>query len=237
MSTSRASVSARKSRVAAIARSMFAERGYDATTMRDLGDACGLLPGSLYAHFRNKADLARYIVMEFFDDLLPQQEAVYNADGSGAERFALMIDHVYAVCERHHEAVRMLHYDWNVLSKLDEFADVRAATDRALDLWRDTAAEGIKDGSIDPDLDPEHLMRIANSVVVRMMDPTSFGIREQPTSALSAVEHIKRCLLMGIVTKAGARKVQRHIQRLSPPAPERQPRAKRGARGARRVSR
>jgi AcrR family transcriptional regulator len=214
MSSPRASTSARKSEVVAIARSMFADRGYAATTMRDLGDATGLLPGSLYAHFRNKADLASLIVMDFFNDLLPAQQEAFDSPGCGAERFALMIDNVYAVCERHHEAVRMLHYDWNVLSRLDEMADARRATDRTLDMWRDTAAEGIKDGSIDSDLEPEYLMRIVTSIVLQIMDPASYGIRKPPSSALSAPEHVKRCLLAGIVTKVGAKSVRRHIQRL-----------------------
>lgn len=214
MSPPRAKASARKKKVAETARSMFAERGYGATTMRDLGEACGLLPGSLYAHFRNKADLAAFIIMEFFDDLLVEQQKAFDAEGSGAERFALMIDAVFAVCQRHHESVRMLHYDWNVLSKLDELADAREATDRTLDMWRDTAAEGIEDGSIDPDLEPEYLMRIATSIVLQIMDPASYGIRKPPSSALTAAEHVKRCVLVGIVTKTGARKVKRHVRRL-----------------------
>jgi AcrR family transcriptional regulator len=205
-------MSIRKAEVARIASSMFAERGYIATTMRDLGDACGLLPGSLYAHFRSKADLARYLILAFFDDLLAEQQEAFDSPGTGAERFALMIDKVCAVCERHHEAVHTLHYDWNALSGLDELADALVATDRTLDMWRDTAAAGVRDGSIDPNLDPEYLMRIVTSVVHQIMDPDSYGIRKPPKSTLPAAEHVKRCLLLGMTTPAGARKVKRLVQ-------------------------
>ena len=33
---------------------IFSERGYNATTMRDIAKAVGILPGSLYAHIESK---------------------------------------------------------------------------------------------------------------------------------------------------------------------------------------
>lgn len=36
---------------------LFAEKGYSATSMRDIAMACGMLPGSLYYHFAAKEDL------------------------------------------------------------------------------------------------------------------------------------------------------------------------------------
>lgn len=36
---------------------LFAEKGYSATSMRDIAEACGMLPGSLYYHFAAKEDL------------------------------------------------------------------------------------------------------------------------------------------------------------------------------------
>ena len=36
---------------------LFAEKGYVATSMRDIAQDCGMLPGSLYYHFAAKEDL------------------------------------------------------------------------------------------------------------------------------------------------------------------------------------
>ena len=36
---------------------LFAEKGYSATSMRDIAMACGMLPGSLYYHFAAKEEL------------------------------------------------------------------------------------------------------------------------------------------------------------------------------------
>src|ERR671922_743338 len=46
------------------AATMFAERGYEHTSMRGLGDELGLTSGAVYVHFRNKADLLAATVAE-----------------------------------------------------------------------------------------------------------------------------------------------------------------------------
>ena len=43
---------------------LFAERGVDAVSVRDLAAACGMAPPNLYAHFRSKDDL----IAELFHD-------------------------------------------------------------------------------------------------------------------------------------------------------------------------
>lgn len=204
-------MSSRKNEILALARTLFADRGYSATSMRDLAEASGVLPGSLYAHFRSKADLAHQIVMEFFTELLPQQQEVYDAKGSGAERLVRMIDVVFAICDTHHEAVRLLHYDWKTLSQMEELEDMRQATDRTLELWRDTVFEGVQDGSIDPDIDPEYMVRIIASALNGILDKSRFLMRPSPSSPLGGGEHLKRCLVVGITTASGADDVRQAV--------------------------
>ena len=44
----------RREELLAIAASLFAERGFKNTTVRDIADAAGILSGSLYHHFDSK---------------------------------------------------------------------------------------------------------------------------------------------------------------------------------------
>jgi len=201
----------RKTEILAVTRTLFADRGYSSTSMRDLAEACGVLPGSLYAHFRSKADLAHQIVMEFFTELLPHQQAVYDGDGSGAARFVEMIDVVFAICATHHEAVRLLHHDWKTLSAMDELEDMRLATDRTFDLWRDTVLEGVQDGSIDADIDPEFMVRLVASALNGILDQSRFLMRPALTSPLGGAEHLKRCLVLGITTPTGTKHVRKAV--------------------------
>ncbi|HZH26463.1 MAG TPA: TetR/AcrR family transcriptional regulator [Azospirillaceae bacterium] len=47
----------RREQLMAIAAQLFAARGYEATSMRDIAQAVGMLPGSVYYHFPSKEEL------------------------------------------------------------------------------------------------------------------------------------------------------------------------------------
>ena len=54
MSTTREGGSGRRADVVQLAGELFAEKGYRATTVREIADAAGILSGSLYPHFDSK---------------------------------------------------------------------------------------------------------------------------------------------------------------------------------------
>jgi AcrR family transcriptional regulator len=69
MSTGKtAKARATRRRLLDAATKMFAERGYEHTSMRGLGDELGLTSGVVYVHFRNKADLLAATVAEAIAD-------------------------------------------------------------------------------------------------------------------------------------------------------------------------
>lgn len=222
-------VTTRKNEILALARSLFAERGYTAASMRDLAELCGVLPGSLYAHFRSKSDLVHQIVMGFFTEVIPAQQRLSDGPGSGVERFADMIDTVFEICARHHEAVRILHYDWKELSALPDLEDMKTATDETLDLWHDVVAAGVRDGSIAPDIDAEYMVRLVSSAIVVMLDQSRFQMRPSPTSAMLAAGHLKR-LLLGAATPSGAEALAKRL--VAPEADRKVPAARPSARKA-----
>ncbi|QXC59540.1 TetR/AcrR family transcriptional regulator [Aquihabitans sp. G128] len=200
----------RRDEILEVAKVHIAERGYANSSMRDLAEAAGLLAGSLYSHFKSKAELVRDIVIHFYDELLPAQEAVIAAGGTGADQFAAMLRAVHAVCSRHREELTILHYDWHTLSQLDELADVHAQSLRTLDLWKAVIQTGQADGSIRASVDAESLVRIATSSIHALIDTVRYTTHPLPAerSAESAAL-LQEVLLTGITTtstKAAARK-------------------------------
>lgn len=76
----------------------FGERGYDATSVRDIGDAAGLLPGSIYHHFSSKEDLYVEVHKEGFRQLIDTVEAAIAAQTDPWRRLEL-------ACETHIQAL------------------------------------------------------------------------------------------------------------------------------------
>src|SRR5437660_2046296 len=61
--------SERRAELLALAATLFAERGFVATTVRDIADAAGILSGSLYHHFDSKDSMVDEILRGFLDEL------------------------------------------------------------------------------------------------------------------------------------------------------------------------
>ena len=112
----------------------------------------GCWPGASTGHFRSKAEIVRDIVIRFYDELIPAQEAVLKGEGTGARAgYREMVGAVHTDRRRHREELTILHYDWHTLSGLDTLSDVHAQSLRTLDLWKEVIDEGKADGSIRPD--------------------------------------------------------------------------------------
>ncbi|MFG1924472.1 TetR/AcrR family transcriptional regulator [Cryptosporangium sp. NPDC048952] len=60
---------ARRSEILQIASRLFAASGYARTSLKDVADACGILPGSLYHHFDSKQAIATELLERYHDEL------------------------------------------------------------------------------------------------------------------------------------------------------------------------
>jgi AcrR family transcriptional regulator len=72
--------------------SLFAERGYRATTMADIGAAVGIRGPSLYRHVRSKQDLLVEIMTDTMTELLALQTAARAAGGGPAQQLRRMVE-------------------------------------------------------------------------------------------------------------------------------------------------
>ncbi|SHM64464.1 transcriptional regulator, TetR family [Cryptosporangium aurantiacum] len=60
---------ARRSEILQIASGLFAASGYTRTSLKDVADACGILPGSLYHHFDSKQAIATELLERYYTEL------------------------------------------------------------------------------------------------------------------------------------------------------------------------
>ena len=70
------------------ARALFAERGYDAATIRDIAKGAGMSTGAVFANFQDKAELFECVFAEEMAGLLQDIQTAAGHEGRVAERLA-----------------------------------------------------------------------------------------------------------------------------------------------------
>jgi AcrR family transcriptional regulator len=74
---------------------LIAQKGYEATSMRDLSTATGQSLAGLYHYFSSKEDLLFQLQQRTFESLLAQQEKIAALPGTPEERFTrLLVGHL-----------------------------------------------------------------------------------------------------------------------------------------------
>ena len=63
------------------AAALFAEKGYQSTTLQDIIDATGLSKGAVYHHFRSKEEIARKVGDRMGDEMWEPLRRIRDAEG------------------------------------------------------------------------------------------------------------------------------------------------------------
>lgn len=80
---------------------LFKEKGFHATSMRDIADAVGMQKGSLYYHIASKEELLFRISHDAINAVIARLEAIAEAPLSPTEKLRQAIEnHVLTLCER-----------------------------------------------------------------------------------------------------------------------------------------
>ena len=80
---------------------LFAGRGYSATSMRDIAEAAGMLPGSLYYHFAAKEELLAAVYEAGVREIVgAARSALVAADGPWARLEAACVAHLETVLKQ-----------------------------------------------------------------------------------------------------------------------------------------
>src|SRR5262245_27178607 len=142
---SSANGSGARSRLVAAATAAFAERGYHATTTRDIAARAGMSPAALYVHHSSKEELLFLISRDGHDAAL---RVIREASRDDAEPFARLHATVRAFTlwhAEHHTAARVVQYEGGALSEehRSQIARWRREIDRHM---RDVIIAGVERG-------------------------------------------------------------------------------------------
>ncbi|WP_419993672.1 TetR/AcrR family transcriptional regulator [Streptomyces boninensis] len=128
----------------------FAERGYHATTTRDIAGRAGMSPAALYIHYKTKEELLYRISRYGHERAHAILAKAAAADGSPAERLRLAV-HTFARWHaEHHTTARVVQYEISSLGPehYEEVLDLRRGIDRLL---RGIIEDGVAAGDFSVD--------------------------------------------------------------------------------------
>lgn len=84
---------------------LMAEKGFDAVSLRQLAEAAGLQPGSIYTHYRSKAHLLREVYCDYMEDLIAAwQERKLRRQSARQQLLAFVAAHIAFVWSRPEES-------------------------------------------------------------------------------------------------------------------------------------
>ena len=144
-------MSTRREELTRIAARLFAERGYQGTSLADLAAALGVQKPSLYHHIESKEDLLWEVAWEGAEAFHTALDAV-PADTPGTERIRLALRAHLAVVAGQLDVATVFVREWRFLSgeRRDAFlAERRRYEERVRDLFR----EGVEGSELRTDLD------------------------------------------------------------------------------------
>lgn len=144
----------RREEILVAAAQVIAERGFKEATVRDIGDAAGILSGSLYYHFDSKEQIV-------LDLLLPSVEAAFvsgtelreQASSATEALSALIRSSVHTTAQHPHKTV-ILHTSGRTFAEFELLAPISKLRRDTLALWTGVITDGMASGEFRDDIDP-----------------------------------------------------------------------------------
>ena len=135
----------RRDELLAVAERLFSERGYEATSVRDIADALAIKAGSLYAHIETKEDLLWKILDRAADRFFEAVQPIVESNLVTVEKLRRLIAAHVRVITESAAAAAVYTTEWRHLTepRRKEFAARRDAYERIVrGLVHDAIREG-----------------------------------------------------------------------------------------------
>jgi AcrR family transcriptional regulator len=148
-----------------VAADLFADRGYAATTVRDIAEAAGILSGSLYHHIDSKESIVDAILSRFIARSLADYEAVI-AEGKGPkETFEELVRTSLESMVEGRAAILVYQNEARLLAARPRFSYLAEAQRKFEEIWTAVLEEGVESGEFRASIDPKLVYRLVRDTV------------------------------------------------------------------------
>lgn len=138
----------RRREVIATAARLFAERGYQATSMSELTAATGLAAGGLYHYIESKEELLIGICDELLDPLLERAGEIVAVPAPPAEQLRALLHAWLEQIASHRDHMLVFAQERHVIEREPQWRRVRGQRKAFEQLLDDVLARGERDGSM-----------------------------------------------------------------------------------------
>lgn len=144
----RARYDRRQQEVIATAARVFAERGYQATSMSDLTAATGLAAGGLYHYIGSKERLLLRICDELLEPLLERARAIVARDAPATDHLHELLRAWLAHIASHRDHMLVFAQERHVIERDPQWREVRRQRKAFEQILDDVLARGEQDGTM-----------------------------------------------------------------------------------------
>lgn len=132
----------RKDQIREKAQSLFRERGYSATSMRDLADALGIEAASLYNHISSKEEILQEICFRMADEFFSAVEPIVEGALDPKEKLCAALEAHLGVIAANSDASGVFLHEWRHMGE-PFLADFKLMRRRYEQLFRKIVEDGI----------------------------------------------------------------------------------------------
>jgi AcrR family transcriptional regulator len=155
----------RRTAILATSAELFAARGIASTTVRDIGEAAGLHPGSLYHHFASKHDIVRQVLSRYMAEIDHRLRAAVHTADAPADRIRGLIRETLRVIEDHPHPTAIYQNERTYLREHSLLDAVDETTRSVQGYWMGAIEQGRADGTFTADIPAEIFYRSVRSTL------------------------------------------------------------------------
>jgi AcrR family transcriptional regulator len=155
----------RRELIVSAAAEMFARKGIRSTTVREIGEAAGVLSGSLYHYFSSKDEIVKEILMGFLNTI---RARYYEVLAHGQDAPQMLREIVLAslhVAREQPDATAIYQNELRYLRETPQYSDVQEAAADVQRVWLGVIERGVADGAFRDDIEPRIFHRLIRDAI------------------------------------------------------------------------
>jgi AcrR family transcriptional regulator len=164
---------------------LFAQNGYESTTIQKLADACGVAQGLLYRHFKNKEALLSHLVQAGLSEIATTLEPYTRPELNFKEAFK---EHVRLCCKQLQSNALL----WKILHSVRQNADLMAAVGLNTDVTDIAKLIGqklLQDGYDKPQITALMIVALIDGITaMHLLHPAAYPLQEVESFLINKID-------------------------------------------------